>query len=159
MFTQSAKLYTFHCQILKSPDVWKSWFVKQTENERLLLSESFTFRQNLNWFLSGNWSTVFYLKMHHWWKHTISIQNCPVKSYVKTNRMGSTKWADQKEQSFDNQYLRHNLSYKRHKLLDVANFALVLPTFRLIQQSLSRSRCWMRWLLYKSNCWKNYTLL
>ena len=38
-------------------------------------------------------------------------------------------------------YLRHNLGYRKHKLLDVIKFVLVLPTFRLIQQSLSRNRC------------------
>ena len=42
MFTQSVKFYTFHCHILKSANFWKRWFIKQTENERLLLSASFT---------------------------------------------------------------------------------------------------------------------
>ena len=42
MFTQSVKTYTFHCHILRSTDVWKRWFIKQTQNERLLLSASFT---------------------------------------------------------------------------------------------------------------------
>ena len=40
-----------------------------------------------------------------------------------------------------NQYLRHNLGYKKYKLFDVTKFILVLPTFRLKQQSLSRTRC------------------
>ena len=39
------------------------------------------------------------------------------------------------------QYLRHNLGYKKYKLFDVTKFNLVLPTFRLKQQSLSRTRC------------------
>ena len=30
MFTQSIKFYTFHYQVLKSPDVCKRWFKKQT---------------------------------------------------------------------------------------------------------------------------------
>ena len=28
-----------------------------------------------------------------------------------------------------NQYLRHELGYKKYKLLDVTNFILILPTF------------------------------
>ena len=43
-----------------------------------------------------------------------------------------------------NQYLRHNVGYKKYKLFDVTKFILVLPTFRLIQQSLSRTRCLMK---------------
>ena len=43
-----------------------------------------------------------------------------------------------------NQYLRHNLGHKKNKLFDVTKFISVLPTFRLIQQSLSRTRCWMK---------------
>ena len=39
-----------------------------------------------------------------------------------------------------NQYLRDNLGYKIYKLFDVTKFILVLPTFRLIQQSLSKTR-------------------
>ena len=39
------------------------------------------------------------------------------------------------------QYLRHKLGYKKYKLFDVTKFILVLPTFRLKQQSLSRTRC------------------
>ena len=39
------------------------------------------------------------------------------------------------------QYLHHNLGYKKYKLFDVTKFILVLPTFRLKQQSLSRTRC------------------
>ena len=31
--------------------------------------------------------------------------------------------------------------YKEYKLFDVTKFILVLPTFRLKQQSLSRTRC------------------
>ena len=31
--------------------------------------------------------------------------------------------------------------YKKYKLFDVTKFILVLPTFRLKQQSLSRTRC------------------
>ena len=42
MFTQSINFYAFHCQILKSIDVCKKWFIKYVENERLLLSASFT---------------------------------------------------------------------------------------------------------------------
>ena len=42
-----------------------------------------------------------------------------------------------------NQYLRHNLGYTKYKLFNVTKFILVLPTFRLIQQSFSRTRCWM----------------
>ena len=36
-----------------------------------------------------------------------------------------------------------NLSegYKKYKLFDVTKFILVLPTFRLKQQSLPRTRC------------------
>ena len=33
------------------------------------------------------------------------------------------------------------LVYKKYKLFDVTKFILVLPTFRLKQQSLSRTRC------------------
>ena len=36
-----------------------------------------------------------------------------------------------------NQPLRHNLGYEKYKLFDVTKFILVLPTFRLLQQSLS----------------------
>ena len=43
-----------------------------------------------------------------------------------------------------NQYLRHKLGYKKYKLFDITKFILVLPTFRLIQQSLSRTRCLMK---------------
>ena len=42
-----------------------------------------------------------------------------------------------------NQYLRHNLGYTKYKLFIVTKFILVLPMFRLIQQSFSRTRCWM----------------
>ena len=46
------------------------------------------------------------------------------------------------------QYLRHNLSYKKYKLFDVTNFILVLLSLRqqfqgYIQQSLSRTRSGM----------------
>ena len=41
-----------------------------------------------------------------------------------------------------NQYLRDNLGYKqKNTLFHVTKFILVLQTFRLIQQSLSRTRC------------------
>ena len=33
------------------------------------------------------------------------------------------------------------LGYKKYKLFDVTKFILVLPTFQLKQQSLSRTRC------------------
>ena len=35
---QSINFYTFHCLIFQRSDVWKIWFIKQTENERLFLS-------------------------------------------------------------------------------------------------------------------------
>ena len=41
MFTQSVMFHTFHCHILKSKYLWKRWFIKLTENERLLLSAPF----------------------------------------------------------------------------------------------------------------------
>ena len=41
IFTQSVNSYTFHCHILKGAEVWKIWFIKSTENERMLLSASF----------------------------------------------------------------------------------------------------------------------
>ena len=41
-----------------------------------------------------------------------------------------------------NQYLCHDLRYKqKYKLFDITNFILVLPSFQLTQQSLSRTRC------------------
>ena len=39
-----------------------------------------------------------------------------------------------------NQYLRHNLGYKKYKLFDVTKYILDLPELRLMQQSLSRTR-------------------
>ena len=42
--------------------------------------------------------------------------------------------------------LRHMLGYKKYKLFNVTRFILVLPTFRLIQQSLSKTRCWIKGL-------------
>ena len=75
MFTQSVKTYIFHCHILRSTDVWKRWFIKQTQNERLLLSASFTANFELvfdlteeNAFLRGFnlKSTERALKMFFW---------------------------------------------------------------------------------------------
>ena len=40
-----------------------------------------------------------------------------------------------------NQHLCHNLHYKKYKFFDVTEFAFVLPTFWLIQQSFSRLKC------------------
>ena len=31
MFGQPIKSYTFHCHMLKSTDVWKTWFIEETE--------------------------------------------------------------------------------------------------------------------------------
>ena len=45
---------------------------------------------------------------------------------------------------FVNQHSRHTLGYKKYKLFDVAKFILIVPTFWLIQQSLSRTRRWMK---------------
>ena len=45
-----------------------------------------------------------------------------------------------------NQYLHHNLGYKKYKLFDVTKFILVLPMFWLMQQSLSGTRCWVKGL-------------
>ena len=39
-----------------------------------------------------------------------------------------------------NQYLRHNLGYKKYYLFDVTKFISVFLNFRLTQQSLSRTR-------------------
>ena len=49
-----------------------------------------------------------------------------------------------------NLFLRHNLGYKKYMLFVVNKFVLVLSKFRLIQQSLSRTTCWIR----NFNCFK-----
>ena len=49
-----------------------------------------------------------------------------------------------------NQYFCHNLGHKKYKLLDVTKFILVLPTFRMIQQSLSRTKCSMKSAISKT---------
>ena len=46
---------------------------------------------------------------------------------------------------------------KKYKLFDVTKFILVLPTFRLIQQSLSRARCRMKSLHSVSKLLSNGT--
>ena len=61
--------------------------------------------------------------------------------YIKDfNRLMFNKTKNKNKKSVTH-YLRHNLGYKKYKLFDVTNFILVLPTFRLKQQSLSRTRC------------------
>ena len=56
IWLQSIKFYTFHCHILKNIDVWKRWFINETENKLLLLSVSFTY---LSWVLSELRETLF----------------------------------------------------------------------------------------------------
>ena len=51
-FTQSIMFCTFHCHTLKCRDGWKSWFIKETENEWLLLSASFTAKFELVFILT-----------------------------------------------------------------------------------------------------------
>ena len=42
-----------------------------------------------------------------------------------------------------NQYLCQNLGHRKYNLFEVTKFILVLPKFRLIQQLLSGTRCWI----------------
>ena len=58
--------YTSHCHILKCMDVWNSWFIKQTENERLFLSTNFTakFELLLVLTLENTFSQRFHLKVN-----------------------------------------------------------------------------------------------
>ena len=42
---------------------------------------------------------------------------------------------------FENESIETRKDCKKHTSFDVTEFALVFPTFRLIQQSLSRTRC------------------
>ena len=46
---------------------------------------------------------------------------------------------------------------KKYTLCDVIKFILVLSTFRLIQQSLSRTRCWLKSLHSVSKLLLNWT--
>ena len=62
MFTQSIKLYTFYCYILKSTYVWTRRFIKQTENERLFLSATFTVKFELVFVLTQK--SAFSLRFH-----------------------------------------------------------------------------------------------
>ena len=50
IFTQFVKLFTFHCDILNSVNFLIRWFMKLPENERLLISATFTAK--VNWFLT-----------------------------------------------------------------------------------------------------------
>ena len=42
------------------------------------------------------------------------------------------------------QYLGNNLFYQKYKIIDLIKVISVLPTFRLIQQSLSTSAYWIK---------------
>ena len=58
MFTQSIKFYTSHYHVLKSTDIWKMWFIKLIVK---MNGSSFqqVLQQNLSWFLSWHWKTLF----------------------------------------------------------------------------------------------------
>ena len=58
-FTQSIMFCTFHCHTLKCRDGWKSWFIKETENEWLLLSASFTAKFELVFILTQEKNSFF----------------------------------------------------------------------------------------------------
>ena len=49
VFTQLINLYTFHCHILKSADIWKRWFINRQKINCCSFHQ--TLRQNLKWFL------------------------------------------------------------------------------------------------------------
>lgn len=43
-----------------------------------------------------------------------------------------------------NQYLRLNLGYEKYNYFNLTKFILVLLTFQLMQQPLSKTGCWMK---------------
>ena len=57
---------------------------------------------------------------------------------IEIYRIGRNIWV--------NESLHHDLGYEEYKIFDVNKFdvILVLPMFRLIRQSFSRFRCWMK---------------
>ena len=72
-----------------------------------------------------------YSQEFHYYPFTVKLDTC-VASCSTLNDLSNKVCVPNKTR---------DLSYKKYNLFDVTKFILVLQTFRLIQQSSSRTRC------------------